>query len=79
MDDELLEDEALLEAISNSGSWEKSLDILNTDRCTLARVAGRVAKQHGDFSFPGRLTFNLKVCLGVHAHSKSDVSAWHDL
>lgn len=61
LDDELLEDEKLIEAISSGGSYERSLDILNTDRCTLARVAGRVAQQHGDFSFPGKLTFNLRV------------------
>ena len=63
LDDALLEDPALQEAISSGGEFETNVDIVNVDRCSFARVAGAVARQHGDFSFPGKLTFNVKVSL----------------
>eukprot|EP01023_Acetabularia_acetabulum_P017596 TRINITY_DN1880_c0_g1_i1.p1 TRINITY_DN1880_c0_g1~~TRINITY_DN1880_c0_g1_i1.p1 ORF type:complete len:297 (-),score=89.90 TRINITY_DN1880_c0_g1_i1:572-1462(-) len=60
LDDEILNDTELLQAIENGTSVERTYDIVNTDRAVLGRVAGAIAKKWGDNGFPGEIKFNLK-------------------
>lgn len=48
LDDEILADKEVREAIRTQGSVTKSYDIVNVDRSALGRVAGAVAKPYGD-------------------------------
>lgn len=67
LDDDLVADEALLEAVRTNGTYEKSITVCNLDRALLARVAGVVAKHHGDRGFKGTLKFNLRGSVGQSA------------
>lgn len=64
LDDEILADPEVQEAIKNEGKVHRTYDILNTDRSTLGRIGGVVAKQHGDSGFAGKLAidFNVSTC-----------------
>jgi hypothetical protein len=48
LDDEILADKDVQEAIRTQGSVTKAYDIINVDRSALGRVAGAVAKPYGD-------------------------------
>lgn len=48
LDDEILADKEVQEAIRTQGSVTKAYDIVNVDRSALGRVAGAVAKPYGD-------------------------------
>jgi hypothetical protein len=48
LDDEILADKDVREAIRTQGSTTKSYDIVNVDRSALGRLAGAVAKPYGD-------------------------------
>lgn len=48
LDDEILADKEIREAIKTQGSVTKSYEIVNVDRAALGRVAGAVAKPYGD-------------------------------
>ena len=61
LDDEILEDAEVQDAIKNEGSVHRKFKILNTDRATFGRVGGAVAKLHGDSGFAGNLSFDLEV------------------
>ena len=61
LDDEILADPEVQDAIKNEGSVHRSFKILNTDRATFGRVGGAVAKLHGDSGFAGSLSFDLEV------------------
>lgn len=60
-DDEVLADPEIKEAIEKGKSVQREYDIYNTDRAAFGRVAGAVARLHGDFNFPGTLSFDLRV------------------
>ena len=71
LDDEILEDPEVQEAIKNEGSVHKKYKIVNTDRATFGRVGGAVARLHGDSGFAGTLSFDLQVCLQYPEHHLS--------
>ncbi len=64
LDDQLLVDAEILEAIQNQGSVTKDIGILNTDRTVGARLAGAIAKQYGNTGFVGQITLNFKGAAG---------------
>jgi len=64
LDDQLLADAEILEAIQNQGSVTKDIGILNTDRTVGARLAGAIAKQYGNTGFVGQITLNFKGAAG---------------
>ena len=62
------------------GTVHKQFDIINIDRSALGRVAGAIARQHGDKGFAGTIQltltgsggqsfgcFNIQVCVAVHS------------
>ncbi len=61
LDDEILQDVEVQDAIKNEGSVHRKYKIVNTDRATFGRVGGAVAKLHGDGGFAGTLSFDLEV------------------
>ncbi|MEM1243080.1 MAG: glutamate synthase-related protein, partial [Cyanobacteria bacterium P01_H01_bin.26] len=63
LDDRLLADAEIQQAIANHGSVHKSFDVINTDRSVGARISGSIAKQYGNTGFTGslNLTFNGSV------------------
>lgn len=66
LDDEILGDDEVVHAIETEGIVHRSYEILNTDRATLGRVGGRIAKLHGDSGFAGTVSIDLKVSNDVH-------------
>lgn len=60
-DDEVLADAEVKEAIEQGKSVHREYDIYNTDRAAFGRVGGAVARIHGDFNFPAKLSFDLRV------------------
>lgn len=56
LDDKILADPKVLDAIKNETSVTRSYDIINVDRAAMGRVGGAVAKLHGDGGFAGMLT-----------------------
>ncbi len=64
IDDQLLADVEIQEAIRNKGSVTKNLDIVNTDRTVGTRLAGAIAKQYGNNGFDGQITLNYKGAAG---------------
>ena len=61
LDDEILADEEVKEAIKSEGSVHRFYEIRNTDRALLGRVGGAIAKQHGDTGFAGQVAIDLEV------------------
>jgi glutamate synthase (ferredoxin) len=59
-DDEVLADPEIQDAIDNSGSVTRQYEITNVQRSAFGRVAGAVARQHGDRGFAGSLDFVLR-------------------
>jgi glutamate synthase (ferredoxin) len=59
LDDEILADPAVTAAIKNETSVERSYEIINVDRSALARVAGAIARLHGDNRFAGSVKINM--------------------
>ncbi|MEB3225161.1 MAG: glutamate synthase-related protein [Synechococcus sp.] len=64
LDDEILADSAVQQAIREQSSLTKEIKIINTDRSVGARVSGFIAKQYGNEGFEGELTFNFKGSAG---------------
>ena len=64
LDDQLLNEPEIQEAIHNQGSVTKDIGILNTDRTVGARLAGAIAKQYGNTGFDGQITLNFKGAAG---------------
>ena len=56
LDDEILANAAIAAAIASEGAASLDVDILNTDRSVCARVAGAIAKDHGDSGFAGSIS-----------------------
>lgn len=61
LDDEILADPEIQDAIKNEGKVHRTYDIINVDRSTLGRVGGAVAKQHGDSGFAGKISIDFNV------------------
>jgi glutamate synthase (ferredoxin) len=55
LDDALLSDSGILEAIHGHGIVEKQINIVNTNRTVGARISGRIAKLYGDKGFKGNI------------------------
>ena len=55
LDEQILADPDIANAIQNQGSVSKTVEIVNTDRCVGARIAGVIAKQYGNSGFEGQL------------------------
>ena len=64
LDDELLNDAEIQQAIENQTQITKSLSIVNTDRTVGARIAGKIAKQYGDTGFKGEINLNFNGAAG---------------
>lgn len=60
LDDDLLNDPEIADAIQNHRYLTKPLKIANTDRAVGARIAGHIAKQYGDTGFKGQLNFQFQ-------------------
>lgn len=61
LDDNILEDKEVTNAIETEGTVHKSYEIFNTDRASLGRVGGRIARLHGDTGFAGTVSIDLQV------------------
>jgi glutamate synthase (ferredoxin) len=64
LDDTLLADALLLQAINSQGTYRKTLPILNTDRSVGARIAGLIAKKYGNDGFEGEIKLNFQGAAG---------------
>jgi glutamate synthase (ferredoxin) len=64
LEDQLLADPAVREAIERHGQVERSLSIVNTDRGVGARLAGEIAGRHGDKGFAGQIFLTLSGAAG---------------
>ncbi|CAN8284734.1 unnamed protein product [Cochlearia groenlandica] len=60
LDDTILQDPEVRDAIENEKTVHKTISIYNVDRAVCGRVAGVIAKKYGDTGFTGQLnlTFN---------------------
>jgi glutamate synthase (ferredoxin) len=58
LDDELLQDLDLQQALQQQTAVTKTVQIVNTDRSVGARIAGEIAKQYGNAGFSGQITLN---------------------
>ena len=58
LDDEILSDSAITDAINHQGAVSKEIKIVNTDRSVGARIAGAIASKYGNSGFEGELTLN---------------------
>jgi glutamate synthase (ferredoxin) len=64
LEDQLLADPAVTEAIKGHGQLDRSLRILNTDRSVGARLAGEIAELHGNRGFAGEINFQFEGAAG---------------
>jgi len=65
LDDELLQDNRVVNIINdNVGTLEKNLEIRNINRSVGGRLAGAIARKHGDTGFNGELKLNFKGAAG---------------
>ncbi len=64
LDDELLADATISEAIRNQGEVTRALKIVNTDRTVGARIAGAIASKYGDRGFEGEITLKFRGSAG---------------
>jgi glutamate synthase (ferredoxin) len=56
LDDDLLQDSAIINAIETRGTVSKQIKIVNTDRSVGARISGIIAQKYGDDGFDGEIT-----------------------
>lgn len=64
LDDDLLADADIQGAIANHGTVTKTINVVNTDRSLGARIAGAIAKQHGNSGFTGHITLEAHGAVG---------------
>ena len=64
LDNEILADTAISEAIANQTKVTKDVDVINTDRSVGARISGAIAKQYGNSGFAGEITLKFKGAAG---------------
>ncbi len=58
LDDELMANPALQNAIQNQTDFTQTIALINTDRSVGTRVAGAVAKRYGNTGFNGKINLN---------------------
>nr|UAD85546.1 glutamate synthase [Gracilaria edulis] len=64
LDDALLNDTDVLEAIEKQEDIIKQINITNTDRTVGARISGFIAKKYGNYGFKGNLQLNFSGVAG---------------
>jgi glutamate synthase (ferredoxin) len=64
LDDRLLADPDIQDAIRNQGSVTKDVGVVNTDRTVGTRLAGAIAKLYGNTGFEGQITLKFKGAAG---------------
>lgn len=64
LDDILLSDHEILDAIESEKVVQKTVKILNVDRAVCGRVAGAIAKKYGDTGFAGQLNITFTGSAG---------------
>jgi glutamate synthase (ferredoxin) len=64
LEDQLLADTAVTEAIKGHGQLDRTLRILNTDRSVGARLAGEIAELHGNTGFAGEINLQFEGAAG---------------
>jgi glutamate synthase (ferredoxin) len=64
LDDQLLNDCEIQQAVREQGSVTKEFAIVNTDRSVGARLAGAIAKQYGNSGFDGQIILKFKGWAG---------------
>ncbi|KAK3043194.1 hypothetical protein RJ639_001627 [Escallonia herrerae] len=64
LDDILLSDAEILDAIENEKAVNKTIKIYNVDRAVCGRISGVVAKKYGDTGFAGRLNITFMGSAG---------------
>ena len=64
LDDQLLSDSKIQEAIAKQWSVTKDVGLVNTDRTVGTRIAGAIAKRYGDTGFEGQILLNFKGAAG---------------
>ncbi len=60
LEDELLKDQEIKNAIIEHKSVNRSIKIINTDRSVCARIAGEIAQIHGNKGFKGNLNLTFE-------------------
>jgi glutamate synthase (ferredoxin) len=63
LEDSLLSEPELIEAIAEEKEYQKKLRIYNVDRAVCGRIAGAIAKKHGD-SFAGKIDLTFEGSAG---------------
>ncbi|MFO7031260.1 glutamate synthase large subunit [Limnospira fusiformis CCALA 023] len=64
LDDSILADQEISNAISHQSKVAKTLDIVNTDRTVGARIAGKIASMYGNSGFSGEIALSFKGSAG---------------
>nr|QCI08974.1 glutamate synthase [Inkyuleea mariana] len=64
LDNLLLDDPDLINAINSQSNIVKKVKILNTDRCVGARISGVIAKKYGNHNFNGNLQLDFHGVAG---------------
>ncbi|WP_320666905.1 glutamate synthase large subunit [Prochlorococcus sp. MIT 1307] len=64
LENSLLNEPELIEAMQNHGKFTKAIPIVNTDRSVCARIAGELAGIHGNKGFHGQLNLNFEGAAG---------------
>lgn len=64
LDDDILADPAIQEAIAARGQITKEVPVINTDRSVGARIAGAIASKYGNNGFNGKITLRFKGIAG---------------
>jgi len=64
LEDQLLEDAEVVDAIDNHFSLSRQIDIVNTDRSVGARLAGEIAQRHGNRGFNGQINLQFRGAAG---------------
>ncbi len=64
LDDEILSDSEVIDAIQNHGKVTKEYKIINTDRTVGARIAGQIAQKWGNNGWQGKITLHFSGSAG---------------
>ncbi len=64
LEDQLLADPELMEAIESHRSIRRTVEIINTDRSVCARLAGEIAQRYGNRGFLGQLDLTFRGAAG---------------
>ncbi len=64
LDDEILADSDIQEAIAHQTTITKTYHLVNTDRTVGTRLAGAIAKKYGNTGFAGNITLNFQGVAG---------------